>query len=412
MNHRLRRVAPGEASIPYLIGGTGVALLVAYVVETAYFSGLRVDVLLSGDVLVGVLFAIPFASGLVYGGYWLERSGLSERRYRRVGLWCLVGGMAFLALNATIIAVWAPGILWLTLGWLRGALTMGAAIGLLIGISEGRAVESALGAERSRVRARQVEARRELLDYLNALLRHEVLNNSQVVAGNAEILLEERDLDEGVRERLEAIHRQSEDMTRVTEDVRVLIEATRGVDSLRPIDLSALLAQEVADLRETYDAVEVEANLPESAHVLADERVRRVFSNLLANAVEHNDADPARVGVVVDVGLETVTVRVADDGPGVPPSIRESLFEGGTPHPGEHGLGLQLVERLLRRYDGEIELAETGPDGTVFAVELPRSDPGDDGRPDPTATEAVTTRGRAAADRPGIRQAQTDGAGE
>lgn len=363
-----------DGQVPWAIGGLGGAVIAGWVVETAYFSGLQPEQLVSSALLLGSIIAVASGGALVYGGYVLGRGGLDPDRYRRVAIWCFGGGLAFFGLNAAVLALWVPDSAWVTVSWLRNTLGMGAAVGLLVGFTEARAVETAIEAERSGLRAEHLENRREWLDYLNGLLRHEVLNNAQVITGYTSVLLRDHDFDEEVRERLETVRRQSEDMTRVAEDVRVLLDATSGVDRLRPIELGGVLEDEIADLRASYEGIEVDADLSESVAVEADEMLPRIFSNLLTNAVEHNVDDPARVEVNLATNADTATVRVADDGPGISPSVQESLFERSTRHAGDHGLGLHLVDQLVERYDGELELVETGPEGSVFAVELPQVD--------------------------------------
>lgn len=375
MSRRVRRRIAGSSHVPTFVSGLGVVLLVAFVVETVYFSELRAEYLLTWGMFVNLLMAAPFFVALIYGGYWLGRSDVGPERYRRAGLWCLGGATWFLALNAAAVAVWTPESFWVAVGWLRNTLTMGAGAGLAIGVSEARAIEGALAAERSRIEADALESRRVWLDYLNGLLRHEVLNNAQVISGYTSVLLRDLDLDEEARERLEVVRRQSEDMTRVTEDVRLLIEATSGADRLRPIDLGGVLESEIEDLEASYAGIEVEADLPASVSVRADEMLARAVSNLLANAVEHAEDGEPQVEVRTSVGPENVTVSVADEGPGIPAAVRESLFERPEGRAGEHGLGLHLVDQIVERYDGDLDLVETGPEGSVFAVELPRADP-------------------------------------
>ncbi len=370
-----RRFRSDVITVPLAISSLGAALFLAFVVETAYFTGFNPASLVTWEMGVNVLMAAPFVGALLYGGYWLERSGVTDRRYRRVGLWVLAGGITFLAVNGAGVAVWTPDRLWYISGWLRNTLGMGAAFGLLIGVSEARAIEGALAAERSHIRAEQLESRHEWLDYLNALLRHEVLNNTQVITGYSSILLDEHDLAEPVATRLRTIRRQSEDMARITEDVRVLIQATRDGRQLRAIDLADVLDDELTDLGESYESVEIEASLPESVYVRADELVRRVFSNLLTNAVEHNEHETPHISASIDVTADTVTVRIADNGPGLPPSVQESLGSVSDRHAAEHGLGFQLVGRLLDRYNGDLEVVETGSDGSVFTVALDRAAP-------------------------------------
>jgi two-component system OmpR family sensor kinase len=360
-----------ESAIPGLISALGGLFLLAFFVEAAVFSGLDPDVLFSDGPLVAFLTVLPFVGGLTYGGYWLAGSDVTPERYSRVGAWTVGGAAAFLGLNLILIVFFTPDRLWLVSGWARGTATMGAAVGLLVGIIEARAIENALAAERSRLRAEQLETRREWLDYLNGLLRHEVLNTAQVINGYAATVLDDTELPAETRSRLAAIQRQSEDMTDIIGDVRVLLDATRGEATFEPVDLTTVLEDEIRDLRDVYGAVEVESDLPESVAVRADPLLPRVFSNLLGNAVEHNDSELARVEVSVETTESTAVVEIEDNGPGIDAAERATLFERGTPTKSNHGLGLYLVRQLVERYDGTVEVVDTGADGTTVAVELP-----------------------------------------
>lgn len=369
-----RSLAIPTELVPRIISGFGVVVILIFGFEVLYFTGLDPDVLLTGDLLIAALTMAPFAGGIIYGGLWLGRSKIEPGRYHRAAKWCFAGAAAFLGLNLVMIVVWTPSEVWFAVGWIRNSANMGGAGGLLVGIVEARAIQNAIEAERSAIRARELETRREWLDYLNGLLRHEILNNAQVISGYSSMLMR-ADLDESRAEKLRTIRRQSQDMTRVTKDVRVLIEATRGEKELRPTNLSRVIDDEVQDLRDSYGAVEVEMDVAETVTVRADELLPRVFSNLMGNAVEHNDSDPPRVEVTAETTDDRVIVRVADNGPGVPDGMRAALFEQETSTRSDHGLGLYLVQQLVSRYDGRVELTETGPSGSVFTLELSRARP-------------------------------------
>ncbi|ESP89966.1 signal-transducing histidine kinase [Candidatus Halobonum tyrrellensis G22] len=105
-----------------------------------------------------------------------------------------------------------------------------------------------------------------------------------------------------------------------------------------------------------------------------------VFRNLLNNAVQHNDADDPLV--VVDVGLDgdRVTVRVADNGPGVPDDRKMEVFgknEKGIDSSGT-GVGLYLVHTLVSEYGGSVRIEDNDPRGAVFVVRLRRAGRGAD----------------------------------
>ena len=98
-----------------------------------------------------------------------------------------------------------------------------------------------------------------------------------------------------------------------------------------------------------------------------------VFRNLLTNAVQHNDEDVPEVTVAATTDGERVTVRVADNGPGIAEERKDTIFnqgETGLDSAGT-GLGLYLVETLVNRYGGTVSVEDNDPTGTVFVVELP-----------------------------------------
>jgi len=320
--------------------------------------------------LVGVASSIPFVAGLAIGGYWLRHSDLSVERYGRVGWWCVGGGAVFVLVNSGLMAAMPPATIAVLIGWLRWTVCLGCGTGLLIGVFEARAIERELAAQRASVRAEELRERRELLDYLNSLLRHEVLNTANVIDGYA-ALVESRDLGDTAREHVEIIRSETEELTCTVQDVRILLDAAKHTADLEPVDLNALLTDELRKLRRRYDRVEAELSAPERLTVRADPLLKRAFANLLSNAVEHNDSATPRVSVTVESAGKTATVRVADNGPGIPPEKRDAPFEPESSGSPDHGLGLVIVDTLVRRYDGAVEIAETGSDGTTFVVELP-----------------------------------------
>ena len=96
----------------------------------------------------------------------------------------------------------------------------------------------------------------------------------------------------------------------------------------------------------------------------------RVITNLLQNALVHG----AGVGTIgLRIGVDG-SVAVADQGPGVTPQDREQIFQpfyrGKTEQPG-HGLGLHLVQEIVRAHDGRITVEDAEGGGALFRVQLP-----------------------------------------
>jgi len=106
------------------------------------------------------------------------------------------------------------------------------------------------------------------------------------------------------------------------------------------------------------------------------EQIYRVLTNLVRNARQAIAAS-GKGGEIRVQASESDTewvITVEDTGPGLPPKAREHLFrpfQGGTRKEGT-GLGLAIAAELVRGHGGRLELLHTGPDGTGFAVRLPK----------------------------------------
>lgn len=104
------------------------------------------------------------------------------------------------------------------------------------------------------------------------------------------------------------------------------------------------------------------------------DQLYRVLMNLARNARE---ALPDQGGLIAVGAWESgrsVQIEVSDTGGGVPPAVREHLFEpfSGSTRSGGSGLGLAIAQEIMRAHGGEIALQQTGPDGTTFRLSLPR----------------------------------------
>ena len=343
--------------------GWGIALVGTFLVALVIVHWTQTDV----DTFDATVTALP---GLATAGAWfvVRRSHVPVDLYPRVLAWTLGGGTVLGGLILVVLLVQGGSLV----AGIPLLLFM-AGVGTMAGILSGANRAQSLWARRQ---AEALRAERERLSFLNHLLRHNVLNKINVIQGNATIAAEESN---SLEEHLNTIVAQSDDVVELIESVRVLVTATTAETAPGPVDLSAALAREVEALGQAHD-VEVVANIPEDVEVIADDLLRYVFENLLANAVEHNDAHLPRVAVGVDRDDDAVRVTVADNGPGVPEPQREHLFEPVMQ--GDHGIGLYLVATLVARYGGTVSLADDvsrsavdwpwddDTPGAVFTVEL------------------------------------------
>lgn len=151
--------------------------------------------------------------------------------------------------------------------------------------------------------------------------------------------------------------------------LRGLMEPASSAAPARPYDLREALAPVVRCAQAAGLPVQVQVD--DSFVVPGDPTVTaRVVHGLLANARRH--APGAPVAVACERDGDEVVVRVADDGPGLDPVVRDRLFEPGArsgTSEGE-GIGLASSRRLARSQRGDLRVVERA-DGVTFELRLP-----------------------------------------
>ena len=120
-------------------------------------------------------------------------------------------------------------------------------------------------------------------------------------------------------------------------------------------------------------------DIPKGMFVRADaDQLFRVLSNLVGNArqaiVAHGQ--PGEICISAHEDPEAWIIEVTDTGPGLPAKAREHLFQPfqGRASKGGTGLGLAISSELVRGHGGTLKLARSGPEGTCFAICLPKGD--------------------------------------
>ena len=140
-----------------------------------------------------------------------------------------------------------------------------------------------------------------------------------------------------------------------------------------PLELSSLLESLCDEMAETGHSTEVESG--EKVVLEGDPMaLRRLFSNLLENAVKFGGA--ARTRVFRDAS--NAIVEIEDDGPGIPPADRERVFEpfyrrepSRSRQTGGIGLGLAVVRSIARGHGGDVDLVNRIGGGLTARVQLP-----------------------------------------
>ncbi|HET9598300.1 MAG TPA: hybrid sensor histidine kinase/response regulator, partial [Anaeromyxobacteraceae bacterium] len=244
-----------------------------------------------------------------------------------------------------------------------------------------------------RARARQRAARDVLVrleesvrqrDEFLAMLGHELRNPLAAIAMAGELLARE-----GVASRPAGIvRRQARQLARLVDDLLDVSRVTSGriVLERSPTDLSALVARAVEDLaptaRATHDVEVTFAGGPAELIVCCDgARVEQIVANLVGNGVKYTlPGGHVRVALAREAGQAVLVVQ--DDGIGIARENLEAIFEPFVQVASAFdrsrtglGLGLALVQGLVRLHGGEVAAESEGPGrGSRFLVRLPLSD--------------------------------------
>jgi two-component system osmolarity sensor histidine kinase EnvZ len=140
-----------------------------------------------------------------------------------------------------------------------------------------------------------------------------------------------------------------------------------GTEEAQPVDLAALLEEVATGARRAGAVVEFAAPRELTLRLRPD-AVRRAVTNLVDNARRH----ARRIALSALPQGRTVQVTVDDDGPGIPPERRESVFrpfESGAA--GGTGLGLTIARDIVRAHGGDIYLEQSPMGGLRARIRLP-----------------------------------------
>jgi signal transduction histidine kinase len=211
---------------------------------------------------------------------------------------------------------------------------------------------------------------------------HELRTPLTSILANLELLQAslEGPAAEDERAMVDSALRSSSRMSRLVGDLLLLARADAGrIGARTRCDLADTARNAAAEVAPTIGErelrIEDERPLPVDGN---PDELHRLVLNLLDNAVRHTPA-----GSTIELRLRAegadAVVEVADDGPGVPPELREQIFErfvrgdgpADTAVGGGSGLGLAIVSAVATSHGGSAEVGESELGGALFRVRLP-----------------------------------------
>ncbi|MCA8974492.1 MAG: HAMP domain-containing histidine kinase, partial [Planctomycetes bacterium] len=222
-----------------------------------------------------------------------------------------------------------------------------------------------------------VRLRRDFVD----IVSHELRTPLTALSLKAEMLAHGDVPDARLPHYLRSMHG---DVRRLTEQVERILDfgrLERGTRLQREIvPVRSFLARGLRAGRPALRLVgqQLEVEAPRSLPAIAAdvEVLARALRNLLENAAKYAPHG-SRVAVRAFASAGTVTVEVADTGPGVTPAERRAIFQpfvrasAASPDIQGSGLGLALVEAAAKAHGGKVDVRERAGGGAVFTLTLP-----------------------------------------
>lgn len=204
---------------------------------------------------------------------------------------------------------------------------------------------------------------------------HEINNPLSGIIGMAEVALEEEDISKS-RSYLMDIMSCAE---RIAEIVRGLKSYSRAAKKgeLGVVDLNEVLEESLKMVRlairpasveviKKFQPIEkIQANIGE---------IQQVFTNLITNAFQAMDGNGGRLVLSTRSLKDSVEAKVSDSGNGIPQKYINQIFDPffTTKNPGEGtGLGLNIVYRIVTKYEGTIDVESKEQVGTTFKIKFP-----------------------------------------
>lgn len=203
-------------------------------------------------------------------------------------------------------------------------------------------------------REQALEEQNRQLEQFASVISHDLRNPLNVAQGRVELAQTEHE-SEHLSHAATALERAFE----IIDDVLTLARGGERVGTVTPVGLAAT----VESCWQHVSTSEATLVTETTQKIQADEsQLKQLLENLLRNAVEHGGVD-----VTVTVGDLEGGFYVADDGGGIPPEVRERVFEAGYSNKTEGtGFGLNIVKQIAEAHGWDTDVTESAAGGARF----------------------------------------------
>jgi signal transduction histidine kinase len=208
-------------------------------------------------------------------------------------------------------------------------------------------------------------------------ISHDLRHYLAAVVANAEFLHEADELNLNRDEIYEEIKTAANQMTDLIDSLRELSNQRNAITTARTrIDHAIRRATEAVHARPEFRNAKITMLTADDLEGMFDARkLERVFFNLILNACEAAPCLDRRITISAKKELANFEIRIRDNGPGIPESIQNSLFDPFVSFgkPNGTGLGLAIVSKVIHDHAGTVLVESTSAQGTTILIRLPAS---------------------------------------
>ncbi|RKY47381.1 MAG: hypothetical protein DRP86_07770, partial [Candidatus Neomarinimicrobiota bacterium] len=208
----------------------------------------------------------------------------------------------------------------------------------------------------------------EHLSLINKILRHDLANNNTAIMSAVKLYKRQKN-----EEFLDAIVQKAKSSLELIERMKQLEKISASSGALKPVNILDVVSR----VRLKHPSLEWHITGQGTAY--ADEALQSVVDNLIENSVTHGKADRVDISIqpvrISDQSM--IEIRVADNGSGISDAIKNKIFdeEFSFGPRARAGLGLYIVKKNIERYQGQIEVKDNLPSGTVMILRIPATSP-------------------------------------
>ena len=253
--------------------------------------------------------------------------------------------------------------------WLRAMIAALAAISVAGSGLAWRSVTRSAELQIRLIRASELNSHLREMNLAAAGLAHETRNPLNIIRGMAQMISKQNEAPAEIREKVRAIVAETD---KVTAQLNEFINYSRPREVRRAkLALDSVVNEVVRAL--AYDIEEKKIKLEtkgEPMTIEADEQLlRQALFNLVLNAIQAV-GENGRIQIMTEkISASEATVKVGDDGPGVPPERRQEIFKPYfTTNQKGTGLGLAVVQQIVLTHGWEIECLANEPKGALFCI--------------------------------------------